>query len=261
MYNDRKDLRNLGTNGRAYDSFENCDRPRPPFPPQPPCPPRPPRPIPGPPGPQGIPGPIGPAGPIGATGPTGPYGPQGAPGVPGAQGPTGAIGPTGPQGIQGEVGPTGPQGIQGEVGPTGPTGPQGTVVSSNTLAYNTAATDVAVDANVPFTTVIVNSDDGSLSEGTDGVVAQAGTYLVTFTADAVQNSTGAADVGAIISLANGGDIGYTAQSTNTESGNETRVYLSAIITLTGADTIQISNNSTVISTYSNAVLTVTKLNA
>ena len=186
---------------------------------------------------------------VSATGPTGPYGPQGAPGVPGAQGPTGAIGPTGPQGAPG---------VQG---PTGPTGPQGTVVSSNALAYNTAATDVAVDANVPFTTVIVNSDDGSLSEGTDGVVAQAGTYLVTFTADAVQNSTGAADVGAIISLANGGDIGYTAQSTNTESGNETRVYLSAIITLTGADTIQISNNSTVISTYSNAVLTVTKLNA
>lgn len=226
----------------------------------------------GPTGPQGITGIAGPTGPQGGIGPTGPAGLQG---VEGPTGPQGDIGPTGPTGPQGDIGPTGPTGPQGEIGPTGPTGPAGPTgnsgpigptgprgisVISNAFANSEAAQTVDPGNNVTYASTIVNSDDGSITQsGTDGVNVTPGTYFITFTSDAVQNSGNTADVSTLISLQNAGDISYTRQSAAVPSGTDTRVSLSDIITVGADDTIRIVNNSTVPIQFTDTSFTITKL--
>lgn len=129
-------------------------------------------------GPQGEQGPIGLTGPQGEQGPiglTGPQGEQGPIGLTGPQGERGPIGLTGPQGEQGPIGPAGPQGEQGPIGLTGPqgpiglTGPAGPQGPAGVDGLDGSSCSAQQDGN----TVIVSCGDGS-----QGVLAGAGTTVV-----------------------------------------------------------------------------------
>ena len=184
-------------------------------------------------------GPQGPAGPAGPTGPQGPQGPTGA---------TGATGATGPQGPAGPTGATGPQGPAGE-----------TATADNALAYTvTAQASAAADA-VDFETAVISAPDGAITQsGTTGLTLQEGTYLVTFTADAAPDATGAA-VGAALAL-DGTVLAYGQSLIDTVDNDPQRITLNSILTIGApSQTLTVVNNTANTETLSNTALTVVKL--
>lgn len=236
----------------------------------------------GPTGPAGAVGPTGPTGAAGAVGPTGPTGAAGAVGPTGSTGPAGAVGPTGPTGAAGAVGPTGPTGAAGAVGPTGPTGPAGavgptgptgaagavgptgpageTATAANALAYTVAEQPSVADDAVDFETFDIHAADGSITQlGTTGLVLEAGTYLVNFTADVALTGGSGDAVGAALAL-DGTIIPYAQSITDTTDTNPQRISVNSILTVAGdSQTLTVVNNTENTVTYSNAALTVVKL--
>ena len=208
---------------------------------------------------RGCPGPQGP------TGPQGPAGPQGPQGNTGPQGPAGAQGPQGPagaQGPQGETGPQGPAGAQGPQGPAGAQGPQGipgtAATNENAMLYDTASQSVAAGAALNFAANQINSASGSITlGGTTGLSLSAGQYLVVFETDALVGNTGTIAV----ALALGGNaLPYAASSlAKTDSNNNERIGLAAILDLAGTQTLTVKNTSTDANTHTNSTLNVVKL--
>ena len=205
-------------------------------------------------------GPQGPAGPMGPQGPQGVQGPAGPQGEPGPQGATGATGATGPQGPAGPQGEPGPQGATGATGATGPQGPAGEpATASNALAYTVAAQITPSEDAVDFETAVINAEDGSITRlGTTGLSLEAGTYLVTFTADVALSGAGDA-VGAALAL-DGTALPYAQSFTDTTDTNPQRITVNTIVTVDGdAETLTVVNNTENTVSYTNAALTVVKL--
>jgi len=212
----------------------------------------------GPQGPQGIPGPAGAAGPAGATGATGatgPQGPQGEPGPVGPAGPAGATGATGPAGPAGATGATGPAGPAGATGPAGPAGEAAT--NQNAMLYAIPVQTVASGETLLLGTSQINSDDGSITaSGTEGLTLTAGQYLVTFVSDA--SITEAGTIGASVAL-DGTALPYAAAALASTGPDGDRIVLSAIVNVTGTDTLTVLNNTGSTNSYENSSLTVVKL--
>ena len=183
-------------------------------------------------------------------------------GCPGPQGPTGPQGPAGPQGPQGNTGPQGPAGAQGPQGPAGAQGPQGipgtAATNENAMLYDTASQSVAAGAALNFAANQINSASGSITlSGTTGLSLSAGQYLVVFETDALVGNTGTIAV----ALALGGNaLPYAASSlAKTDSNNNERIGLAAILDLAGTQTLTVKNTSTDANTHANSTLNVVKL--
>ena len=183
-------------------------------------------------------------------------------GCPGPQGPTGPQGPAGPQGPQGNTGPQGPAGAQGPQGPAGAQGPQGipgtAATNENAMLYDTASQSVAAGAALNFAANQINSASGSITlGGTTGLSLSAGQYLVVFETDALVDNTGTIAV----ALALGGNaLPYAASSlAKTDSNNNERIGLAAILDLAGTQTLTVKNTSTDANTHTNSTLNVVKL--
>ena len=189
-------------------------------------------------------------------------------GCPGPQGPAGPQGPVGPQGPQGNTGPQGPAGPQGPVGPQGPQGPAGpqgplgepgsAATNENAMLYNTAAQEVQAGAALNFAANQINSASGSITlSGTTGLSLTAGQYLVVFETDALVENAGTIAV----ALALGGSaLPYAASSlAMTDSNNNERIGLAAILDLAGTQTLTVKTTSTDANTHTNSTLNVVKL--
>ena len=212
----------------------------------------------GPQGPQGTIGPAGPQGPIGETGPagaTGPAGPTGATGPAGPEGPAGATGPAGPEGPAGATGPAGPEGPAGPVGPagaTGPAGPEGpTATAENALGYTVESNIIVPEGAVPFTTAIINSPEGNITQTSDTeFTLEPGTYYVSFESD----TAAVGDAGAAIAV--GGDILPYAQTTASDSVRST---VSTIVTVGETTTVSVVNDTENDVTYTLTSLSIIQL--
>ena len=221
----------------------------------------------GPQGPQGTIGPAGPQGPIGETGPAGPAGPAGPQGpigetgpagptgLTGPQGPAGETGPAGPEGPAGPAGPAGPQGPIGETGPTGPEGPVGpegpTATAENALGYTVESNTIAPEGAVPFTTAIINSPEGDITQTSDTeFTLEPGTYYVSFESD----TAAVGEAGAAIAV--GGDILPYAQTTASDSVRST---VSTILTVGETATVSVVNNTDNDVTYTLSSLSIIQL--
>jgi hypothetical protein len=164
------------------------------------------------PGNAGATGSVGAAGVAGAVGATGPSG--GATGPSGVTGTTGSVGATGVAGAAGATGASGPSGVTGAAGTTGatgsagPTGPEGpTAVSAYAEFYALMPPDngetvapgapVQFPENGPTTGVITRSAGGPLSEATEFVLPNIGTYRAAF-------SVSVAEAGQLVLAGNSG---------------------------------------------------------
>ena len=183
-------------------------------------------------------------------------------GCPGPQGPAGPQGPVGPQGPQGNTGPQGPAGPQGPQGPAGPQGPQGepgiAATSENAMLYDTASQSIAAGAALNFAANQINSASGSITlSGTTGLSLSAGQYLVVFETDALVDNTGTIAVALAL---DGNALPYAASSlAKTDSNNNERIGLAAILDLAGTQTLTVKNTSTDANTHTNSTLNVVKL--
>jgi hypothetical protein len=136
---------------------------------------------------QGVQGDTGAAGPQGLQGVQGDTGAAGSSGAAGSQGATGDTGPAGPQGDAGPAGATGPAGPTGPGGPAGPPGSNG--LSEYAYVYNLGAQTVQLEADVTFDTNGVLSAGITHAPGSaDLVIANAGTYKVTFSVSGTEPS-------------------------------------------------------------------------
>ena len=169
------------------------------------------------------------------------------------------------RGCPGPQGPTGPQGPQGSTGPQGPAGAQGpqgipgtAATNENAMLYDTASQSVAAGAALNFAANQINSASGSITlSGTTGLSLSAGQYLVVFETDALVGNTGTIAV----ALALGGNaLPYAASSlAKTDSNNNERIGLAAILDLAGTQTLTVKNTSTDANTHTNSTLNVVKL--
>lgn len=132
-------------------------------------------------GPQGEPGAIGAAGPVGPEGPEGAMGPKGDPGADGAAGPAG---PEGPPGLAGTTGPKGDPGTPGAAGPEGPEGPEGPPG-----VVDVFHADADNDQGMVGTT-ISGTFGTTPVPATLTVTADAGTYLLTWSAEVMRTTAG-----------------------------------------------------------------------
>lgn len=200
----------------------------------------------GPQGPQGPVGPIGPTGATGATGATGPQGPVGATGATGAVGPQGPVGPIGPQG---PVGPTGATGATGATGPQGPAGTSDAVYarSGNTTVATGAIVPITLDTASPTTTMTVTANAVNVSE--------AGTYLVSYFADATSESQDLSTTLYINGVATTDEVlSFSDGNVSNKLGSKT-----ILLTLPANSTLALYNTSSGTASYIDASLTVLKI--
>ena len=181
----------------------------------------------------------------GTVGPAGPEGPAGPQGIPGPRGATGATGATGPAGATGATGPAGPEGPAGA-----------TATNDNAVFYNAAAQTVAAGDALTLPTNVINSPDGTIAAGTDGVTLAPGQYLVSFVSDGTVDAAG--DVGAALAL-DGAAIPYAAQTIPEAAAGTERVMLSAIVSPAADSTLSVINNTASANSYDESTLTVTRL--
>ena len=197
-------------------------------------------------GPQGPAGPIGPVGPTGATGATGPQGPAGP------QGATGATGATGPQGPIGPIGPVGPTGATGATGPQGPQGESGV---NDSIYAESGAQTVAAGAQIPIT-LSASTTNTTLSVAGNAVSVPAGTFLVNFGGTAL---TPDGTLMGVQLYVNG--VAQTNQNLLDTANTATygNVAKTMILTVANPSALSIFNSAPSTSNYTNAFLTVTRL--
>jgi hypothetical protein len=213
----------------------------------------------GPDGPTGLRGPAGPAGATGsagAKGDAGPTGPKGVTGATGAAGPTGPSGPAGAQGPQGAVGPTGVTGATGATGATGSTGatgaqgPAGTVLGY-TEAYSASTQLVFVASGIVFTNQSSSfSNSIALSNAIHFVVADTGTYLVTFHISVV---------GAAQFVLTQNDVNVPGTTTGWNGSDSVTLSMTTLVDATAGDVLEIVNGLNTIATVSSVRATILRL--
>lgn len=180
-------------------------------------------------------------------------GPQGIPGTRGPTGPQGIPGPIGPVGPTGATGATGATGPAGATGATGATGPAGASLLS---AFENTGITVASGGDIALTDVAnFNTESVTHTAGSPTVVLAAGTYLVTYGANALSNTAGDLE----LSIETNGTAVDLAETTITTAGDVTNLKGQTVITVAEGTELELVNTGVNTTTYTNLNLIVQEI--